>query len=172
MEYPKFEDEQEKQTALLKRLVENTGGLGDLDPSRDVTIENQAVGSRVGTIEPRDLSVTETDDLEDAEGDGTMKVEPGETKTFLTFQGPPHAILAVGASDHTDADYHLEADNQYPIGGTTKSPLGSINEPFSFVRQFGGAPHAEQRTRYKIYLDSSASAPIYVAGRLFVEVLA
>jgi hypothetical protein len=172
VEWPRIEDQDAKMVALLTQIAANTGGLKDLDQSTDVTIENQGVGSRVGTIEPRDMIVVETENLDSSEPDGTMEIKPGETETFLQFRGQPHGMLAVGATDKTDTDYLLRSDSSVPIGGTTESPLGAINDPFSFVDTLGGAPHAEDSTTYRAHLDPSASSPVYVAGRLFLEVLA
>jgi plastocyanin len=169
----RIEDDTEKMLALLRQLVENTGGLAERSGpgGTDVTIEGQTAASRVGTIEPANLLVVETADLEDANDDGTITVEPGSTETFVQFRGQPHNVLAGGAVDRADVRYNLEADGSTTVGGTTNSPLGSINEPFSFVATLGGAPGVERRSAYKAFLSEGADAPVRLAGRLFVELI-
>lgn len=167
---PEIRDNEDEMVRLLRQIAANTGSLDDLDgPRNEITIKGQSVKSRVGTIDPKNMVVVETDNMEGAESDGSMEVEPGETVTFVKYRGDPFAVLAVGATDKTDVTYQLRVDGRTPIGGTTNSPLGALNDPLSFVDKLGGAPHAEQTVEYQAHLSSAASAPVYVVGRLYVE---
>jgi len=161
---------------LLEQQELETTGTDDDDSdtpvTQEVNIEGQGVSSRVGVIEPRDYIVIESDDLDDDEhnDDGTVTLQPGETKTLVRYEGDPFALHAVGATDEAGVQYRLVAGSKRTVGGTTNSPLGLLNDPFSFGDVLGGALGIDKRIEYRATLDAEATAPVNLAGRLHVEV--
>lgn len=166
-------DADDEMLALLRQIAQNTGSLGDLDQSKEVTIEGESPASRVGMMDPRSYICVETDDLDGVDEGGTVTLEPGDTKRIVSYQtsGQPFVVLAVGANDEPDVSYKLEADNTRTVGGVTNSPLGLLNDPFSFVKNFGAAIPAEKKIAYVASLDANAPGPVELAGRLHVEVI-
>lgn len=168
-----IDDQDDVAIALLRQLVVNTGTIDQLDGSQqEINIQGETVSSRTGTIDPTDLLIVETDDMEGANDDGTITIDPGDHATIVGYRpGWPFGILAVGASDEDDVEYQLRVDSDTPVGGTTNSPLGTVNEPFSFVDELGGAPHGEKRVDYVAYVDSDADAPVDLVGRVYLEAI-
>lgn len=123
------------------------------------------------TLFPNDYIVLETDDLDSVSSGGTVTLSPGETKTLVEYTGPsPVSLMAVGATDAADTEYQLYIDNQRVVGGTTNSPLGTLNDPFSFIQMFDGAIPAGT-VEYRAHRRSSASGDADLAGRLHLEVI-
>ena len=169
-----FSDNEDKMVRLLEQIAANTGSIDELGdgPQQEINIQGETVSSRVGTIDPKDLLVIETDDLDASNDEGAVTVDPGEQATIVGYRpGWPFAVLAVGANDEADVQYQLRVDGQTPVGGTTNSPMGTVNNPFSFVDELGGAPHAEKRVDLIAYVDQSASAPVDLVGRLYLEAI-
>ena len=168
-----MKDNDDLMVSLLQQIAQNTGSLGSTEggDTTEVNIQGQSVTSRVGIIEPTKYTTIETDDLSGVEDGGTVTLQPGETKALVEYRGQPFTILAVGAVDETGVEYELKADSRQTIGGVTNSPLGLVNEPFSFVDQLGGAIPAENRVRYLASLDSDAPGPVELTARLHLEVV-
>lgn len=118
-----------------------------------------------------DYVVVESDDLDAVDDGGTVTVQPGETKTIVRARsrGQTMALLAVGANDESDVTYELVVDGDEVAGGTTNSPLGLLNEPFSFEDIIGGSIPANSRIEYDVTLAAGASASVEMAGRLHVN---
>lgn len=153
--------------ALLERIAENTGSIDQ--PDKTINLNGQTADKRVGFIPAKSFVTVETDDLDSTNSDGTVTLSPGDTKTLVEFKDQC-AVYAVGASDKQDVEYQLEVDRTV-VGGRTNSPLGLVNDPFSFVDKLGGAIPVEKRVRYVASYDSAASGDINLAGRMMVEVI-
>lgn len=167
-----FSDNEDKMVALLEQIASNTGDLDELEQSREVTIETESVASRVGVVEPQDYIVVESDNLDHANDDGTVSLSPGDQVVIAEWQPEfPFALLAAGATDAADVEYTLIADTDQTLGGVTSSPLGTLNDPFSFVDAIGGAPSCEKSIKYVARLDSDASSSVDIAARLHAEVM-
>jgi len=169
---PGIRDNDDRMVALLEQIAQNTGSLdGGID--REISIEGTHSGDRVGHLQPDTLIVAETDDLDrdDINDDGTITVEPGEEMPLARIRPDvPFAILAVGAVDEVDVTYQLKIDND-PAISPTNSPLGLINDPFSFVVAYGAAIPAEKSAVYTARLDPQASGSVDLAARIHGEVL-
>lgn len=163
-----MKDVDDRMVQLLEQIAKNTGSLDQ--PDKNITLKGQTADSRVGLLPAQSYITVETSDLDDANADGTITLHPGETKALVKHTRQPKAVYAVGASDASDVEYGLLADKQ-PVGGTTNSPLGLINDPFSFVDQLGGAVPCNNRAEYKAHLDSSATGPVDLAARMHLEVM-
>lgn len=152
------------------RRTGGTGGSIDVgtppfDPSQTYTI-----AEREGLMDQQSLRIVETDNLEEANDDGTRTVNPGETVTLARIApGFRFALLAAGASDSSNVQYRLVADQDRVIGGTTGSPLGTVNSPLSFVEEYGAAIEINQEVEYRARLDESAGSSVDLVARLHAE---
>lgn len=160
-------DNEDEMVALLRKIAENTGTLDQ--PEQTINLNGQTADQRVGFIPANAFVTLETDDLENSDPDGTLTLSPGDTKAVVEYSGQC-AVYAVGCSDKQDVEYQLEVDGRV-VGGRMNSPLGLLNDPFSFVEKLGGAVPVEKRVRYVVNYDSEASGDIALAGRLMVEVM-
>lgn len=118
------------------------------------------------------LVVRETSDLEMANDDGSISLTPGDETAIVAHEPASDQgcfVLAVGASDEQNVSYGLRVDDNYWFGGRTESPLGSINDPFSFVDALGAMIPAVSNVEYVAVYDPTASGDIELAARLFVE---
>jgi len=175
-----IDDNDDEVVALLRQIANNTqagtGGDGrevNVEQTETTKIEGSHSGDRVGHLKPNNLVVVETDDLEDhpVNDDGTVTVQPGQAVPLAKFRlDSPFSVLAVGASDEVDVIYQLRIDSE-PAMSPTNSPLGLINDPFSFVDAYGAALPCEKSVEYVAELSSDASGPVTLAGRLHCEVI-
>jgi hypothetical protein len=151
--------------------IDYTQEFGTVRPdSSDGTGGSAPSGTKV--MPPSKYIITETDDLDAANADGTITLQPGEEKTIVEFDpGYAFALLAAGASDTNDAVYYLYADGSRPIGGVTNSPLGPINNPFSFQDALGRGVYLDRRVEYRVRLSQNATSAQDLAGRLHSVVL-
>ncbi len=148
---------------LLAIIARNTGGLDDDDPQLPQ-------GTR--PIDPEQLVITETADLNGTNPDGTVTIEPGEDEVIARDEaGTGLVLLAAGATDEDDTHYYIRVDYDRTVGGTRHSPLGTINTPFSFTEMYGGMIVAEHTVEYRARVSEDASGPVDIAGRLHLEVL-
>lgn len=102
-----------------------------------------------------------------------MTIQPGESETIAEYESGgdyPINLLAVGATDRRDVSYRLVYDNDQTLGGWTQSPLGSVNDPFSFADVLGRTIPVEKRIRYEARLLDSADSSVDLAARLHTEV--
>lgn len=170
-----MKDNPDRMVALLETIAQNTGGLGDLGDAgtdQEVNIQGSTPDSRIGMLAPQNLVVSETDDLDAANDDGSVTLEPGDSVTVVEIAtDQPTALLAVGASDAEDVEYQLVVDDQYPIGRATNSPLGTVNDPFSFVDVLGGAVPAQRSVSYQASLAPEAGSSVDLVGRMYGEVV-
>lgn len=167
MGFPGIDDNDDKMVALLQQIAENTGDLDQ--PDRTINLNGQTADNRVGFIPANSFYSFETDDLDGANANGTVTLSPGDTAVLVEYDGKG-ALYAVGATDKQDVEYQLEIDNQL-TGGRTNSPLGLINNPFSFVQMCGGAVPIEDKARYIASYSAGASGDITLAARMLVEVM-
>lgn len=160
-------DNEDQAIALLEQIAT---GIGQLSGSSE-QVDINRMGLPLRSISPRSYIVRETDDLDAAKDNGTVKLSPGETVELVAHEPQTAAALvtAIGANDEQDVVYWIEVDNTYTVGGQTNSPLGTINDPFSFVATLGGAIPVESYVAYKAGMPSTASGPVDMAGRLHVE---
>ena len=166
--FPQIGDNQDAMVELLAIIAQNTGGLGDLDPTSD-----DAAPSGVRTLRRDSLVWKETADLDGANADGSITLEPGQEITLAEHSTGgirPLALLAVGAIDEDDAQYAVKLDGD-TVGSWTNSPLGLINDPFSFIREYRATIIAARRIGYAARLPSDAAGPIDLAARIHVEEL-
>lgn len=128
-------------------------------------------GGAASFVAADDYVVVESDDLDTVDDGGTVTVAPGETKTIVRARTrrKTMALLAVGANDESDVTYELVVDGDEIVGGATNSPLGLLNQPFSFIDTVGGAIPANSRIEYDVTLPEDASASVEMAGRLHVN---
>lgn len=168
-----IKDDDDRAVKLLEQIARNTGSIGDLDGGveQEITIESENVNSRVGTVKPRNYIVVETADMDGANDDGTVTLQPGDTKVLVSYAGDPFAALALGANNEQGVEYVLRADSDRTVGGVTQSPLGSIGDPFSFVQAIGAAVSCEKSIEYIARADPNMTDPVDVAARLHVEVM-
>lgn len=132
-------------------------------------------GGGLRTIDPASYVVKETDDLNGISEGGSVTLQPGETKTLVEARsqggGGGLGLLAVGATDEPEVAYRLRVDDNRTVGGRTNSPLGLLNDPFSFVDALGGFIPASRYVEYEATLSSGASSSVDLAARLHVQML-
>jgi len=130
-----------------------------------------AAGGKFNPIQAERYRVYETSEMEAAGDNGLIQVDPGERVTFFDT-GPlndPGFLMAIGATDEMDVEYRVEVDGDRSVGGFTNSPLGSINTPFSFIDEFGGAIPVFDRVQYtaQIPRESNSSAELAARAHLY-----
>lgn len=167
MTLPGLSDNTDDAVALLQQIAENTSNT----PEVDQTLEGANIQQRIGVIPGQSVVIKETAHLEDANPDGSVTLSPGDKATIAEFnEGQEHAVYAFGATDTNNVLYHLEIDGT-PVIGPTNGPLGTVNNPFSFVETYGGALPADKRTRLIATYPSAATGDVDVVGRIHVEVV-
>lgn len=172
--WPSVEDNDEaalqELRAIRQALQGNNPGAGT-DGTVNV-FQGQGVSGSVGAINPSTYQVRESDDLDTVDDGGTVTLQPGETKTLVRAENDSGlAVLALGASDEPDVQYHMKIDGNRTVGGYTNSPLGLLTDPFSFVESFGVVVPAERLVEYKATYASTATGEINLAARLHYEEL-
>jgi len=158
------DDEMVAQLKAIRKL------LGDNTLGQDVDLAS--VKPPRHALTPGSYVVQETADMEFSDADGTVTLQPGDSLPLVRYDSNADGsvmLLAVGAVDSQDVRYRVEVDDQRTVGGETNSPLGVLNDPFSFVENLGGAVQANRSVAYWAELDSSADAPVTLAARLHVE---
>ena len=126
-----------------------------------------SAGGKFDTIRPNNYNVYETSDMDEAAGNGLIQLDPGDEKVFLDTGSldDPGFLMAIGALDANAVEYRVQVDGDRNVGGYTNSPLGSINTPFSFIDEFGGAIPVLDRVQYVAQLPEGASSSVEIAGR-------
>jgi hypothetical protein len=167
-------DTKAAQTEILANiealLAQQTGdhieqNVKKADATRD------AGPSGVKLLDATRYIVLETANLDEANDDGTVTLEPGDETALIRYDlGTPVAVTAIGAVDHNDVTYYIRINNEKTIGGETNSPLGTVNAPFSFIEKLGAAIPAES-LEYIARYDSAASGQIDLAARAHLEVI-
>jgi hypothetical protein len=142
------------------------------------------VGSSSGAfsqnLDIRGYNIYETADLveagysEDAvNNDGSVTLEPGDEVPIASTGNLSNGckLLAVGAVDETDVKYYIEIDGEQTFGGVTNSPLGTVNDPFSFAEEFGASVPVQQGVEYMASLSPNASSSVDLVSRIHVQEL-
>lgn len=115
--------------------------------------------------------VLETANMDEANPDGTITLEPGDEEAILRFnRDVPIALQAIGAVDVGGVTYEIRINNERTVGGQTSGPLGTVNDPFSFVEKLGAAVPAESMEYVATY-PPSQSGSVDLAARAHFEVL-
>lgn len=159
---------------------------GDDNQARPAPGTGEAFGALVGSgagtfgddINIERYKAFETEDLpqagypEDAiNPNGSITLQPGDdvplASTGSLNQGG--YVLAVGATDETGVEYYLDIDGEYEVGGRTNSPLGTINSPFSFIKEFGATVPANSSAEYRAHYGEDESGEVELVGRLHVQ---
>lgn len=123
-------------------------------------------GALSGSITPRTYNVHESDELDHSNDVGAVVLEPGDEKVIVSTGGrnDTGSVLAIGATNQSDVTYRMVVDGEYNPGGTTNSPLGTVNEPFSFHRMFGSSLPFAEGVEYIAEYDSQASGEVEVVA--------
>lgn len=129
-------------------------------------------GGRDTVIRPDRFEVFDTSDLDGANELGSIVMEPGEKKVLAGIEGMEQGayIMSAGATDADDVRFALVVDGEYNVGGVTNSPLGSMNEPFSFVTRYGGVVPVTESAQYIAIYDEDGSGQVELTGRIDAEV--
>ena len=164
-----FPDNNDRAIELLEMIARNTGSI---DADTDELGGPDGIPEGPQYINPNNYLIAETADLDDANDDGTITLEPGDTTPIVDVdRDRPVAVLAVGANDVNDVRYQLYRDNSVVVGGTTNSPLGTLNSPFSFPNELGVSVPVEGRVQYRAHYPRDATGTVELAGRMHVELL-
>lgn len=178
---PGLRDNDDVAVELLSEILAELRGSspGGGNGGDDVTI-NETVyqggsggGAPTAPMDPERYYVVETAGLDDANLDGSITLQPGEQREIVGIEhegAAPIILYAVGATDRVDVSYRLTYGNDNNLGGWTQSPLGSINNPFSFVQSLGRTIPVDQRVSYVARLSDQAESSVDLAGRVHVEV--
>jgi len=163
-------DTDDEIVRLLRQIQANTSSSTEPDVTKEVNLNGTTADERVGLIPARSYITVESDNLDHATDAGTVVLEPGDSVPIVEYRDTAAAVYAVGATDKQDVEYTLEVDNA-TVGGRTNSPLGLLNEPFSFVNTLGGAVPVESSIEYVAHYDENADGTIEIVGRLHLEVM-
>ncbi|APW99408.1 hypothetical protein CHINAEXTREME_17245 [Halobiforma lacisalsi AJ5] len=173
MTVPRFDNYEEEAVALLRQIAANTGAIDDVGGgSSPSTPQTGTSGPANDRMSPEEYIVIETAALEEANPDGTVTIEPGETVTLAEYESRAagsFSLLAAGASEHMDVAYRLVADDDRVVGGTTYSPLGSINDPFSFPKMYDTELQVSDLIEYQATLSPNAEGTVDAAARLHLR---
>jgi plastocyanin len=166
-----FKDLENRMVELLERIEENTR---EVDVSQTNEIEGSSINERRGLLPREAIKIRETADLDPQQAalnpDGTITLSPGDRVRIAQYRGVPHAVLAYGAVDRPEVAYSVHTDSN-PAVGPTRSPMGTINAPFSFVEHYGGAVPAQNSSAVWVERPAGATGTVDVAARLHLEVL-
>lgn len=121
-----------------------------------------------GALSGRRFVVQESSNMDGANADGAFVVPDGGTAEIVRWEdeGPLH-LFALGANDATGTKYELVLDGE--IVTRTVSPLGSINDPHSFVDVLGMPLQADESIVLRVR-NKSGQEQTY-AGRAYVGVM-
>jgi hypothetical protein len=164
--FPQIRDSGDEALALLKKIAANTAATND--PDRQA-FASSTFGGTGPAPTPENLVVVETSNLDDANADGAITVNDGETATVVEYEnfGNQMAYLvALGAHDVLDTTYKLvvEGDERF----TTESPLGGVNSLFSFTETLGQPLPVGSRVRYDVTYTGGGSTD-YVGRMLIID---
>lgn len=122
-------------------------------------------------IHVRNYTLVESSGMEYANDDGTITVDPGEELALAEYEpasDTKRALLhAYGATDAQDVVYRLRYGGT-DISFTSESPLGGINDPFSFTEQLGAPLSAGSKTLTITALNDKTDA-IDLVARMHIE---
>lgn len=166
MSLPGFTDSQDEAVALLRQIAENTGSL---EQNQDVTLEGSNIQQRMGVIPAGTVVIKETADMDSIDGTA-VTLSPGDEQTLASYREGSTAVYAYGATDASNVIYWLEVDGNLAVG-PTRGPLGTINSPFSFVANYGGAVPSDSRVKLKARYPASESGEVDLVARMHLEVV-
>lgn len=166
-----FSDNSDKTVQLLQQIARNTASQKDGGDRLTYDIDGTA---GPGEIDPAKYRIVETRDLDSStypvSPNGILTLNPGESAPmFRAFTSQSYRLLAVGAADRSGVEYELRINGQQTVGGRTTSPLGSINDPFSFANVLG-ATIPVQNVEYVAHYDKNATGSVDLTGRAHLEV--
>jgi len=167
-------DNKSAQTEILANiealLAQQTGDHIEQNVKKADT-RDDAGPSGVNLMDATRYIVLETSNLDEANDDGTVTLSPGDTQALIRYDlGTPVALQAIGANDRDNVTYEIRINNEKTVGGQTNSPVGTLNNPFSFVGNLGAAIPAE-KLEYIASYDPAASGNIDLAARAHMEVI-
>ncbi len=123
-------------------------------------------------IHVRDYTVIESAQLEDANDDGTITCPGGEETALIEFEpagtGSRALLHAIGATDASGLEYRLRFGGN-DISFTAQSPLGGVNDPFSFTDELGKPLTAGSATLFFTAINNTEN-DIDLVARAHVEV--
>ena len=163
-------DINDKVDAIIYELKQIKQAMGVED--KDIQ-QNVYAGQRKKLL-PRNYVVAESSDLDQSNEDGTITLEAGETKTLAEIsvgRGESINLFSVGASDDQDVRYALVVDDDIVSGSQTESPLGLINDEFSFPKEFDSAMPVDNKVEYVATYSADATGSVDLAARMHGEVL-
>lgn len=131
------------------------------------------VAGRDTVMDPKSYKVYETDDLEQSTDAGSVVLRPGQTKTIVSTGSVEQGVflLGVGATDVEDVQYYVNIDDDYNPGGVTNSPLGTVNNIFSFPGTFGAVIPGAEKIEYVAHFNEDATGEVELVARLHVQEL-
>lgn len=145
----------------------------NVDESRSSPLPSGGSTQGARIFDPSRLIINDTTSLEDANADGSITIEPGKTEKVVSYEPPQRgefALLAVGLTDRRDVTYRLKYDGNTTIGGWTQSPLGTVNDLFSFYRVYGAMLPVKNQVTYEAKLSENASGSVDLAGEIHVQI--
>lgn len=125
-------------------------------------------GAGYDLINPGRYIITESNDLKGSNDLGEIEMAPGDTKVIASTEGlsTPQNAIAVGANNESEVRYGIFIDGDGPVGSWTNAPLGTVNSPFSFVKELGFALPAQDQIQYVANYDQDGSGMIELIGRI------
>lgn len=117
----------------------------------------------------QEFRVVETEELDDANTDGTVTVQDGQRESVVNWR--THAdrikLYGLGVNDEQDCTYQIFVDGE--LSSETESPLGTMQNPFRFPEMFGQPVSATEEVDVKV-INNSGGSKDFVA-RLFLREL-
>lgn len=113
--------------------------------------------------------VIESEELPHANDDGSITVPDGDEVTLVEYEPVGDTVVylhALGAADAQGVEYRLY-DGQ-DIAHGTESPVGTINNPFSFTQKLGGPLSTDDLIQYNAV--NTSGSDVDLAGRMHVHV--
>ena len=151
------------------KLIKYGIGVSD-DTTINQTSENIYAGKRQ-KINPDNYIIRESDHLEYSNEGGSVTVQSGETRTICELYASSGLIinlLSVGATDEQNVRYALKMDGNI-VGGWTNSPIGLVNNPFSFVDEFGASLVAEESVQVIAKYEPESTGSVDLISRIHAE---
>jgi len=107
-------------------------------------------------MDPDTITIAETSDMDAATDSGVIEVPPNSEETILMYRTRGQfALFAIGATDNQGCEFKLKhgEDTVYQI----ESPLGQINDPFSFKDKYGDSLLCDKDLEYVVQNNSDST---------------